>query len=231
MKGSVNTTLTFLTGGRPELAKRTLESLEDFEPGLLEAAHVIVLVNGKDLPTLKALLDFSQYFDAVRYTDEMLPVGPATSLLAEEAKNSGKPFWLHLEDDWLATGDHPDWLIQAQEHLTSSPQVGQVRFRRASEPTRARHMVTERPVRWDKSPAVSERLGAFWTIDDIHWTNNPALMRSEEASVAWPAAGEMEAQRKWWKAGFRNSVQMVPGVFVHIGEGDLSLRKRTGSLV
>jgi len=214
--------VTILTGRRPALLERTLASIVDFEDDLLRTAYVVVLHNGGDQPTRPILAAHDGHLNKVLTTDDLLEVGPATSLLANAATASGLPYWLHLEDDWVATGDHPGWLDNARDILDDHDEISQVRLRRSDEPVLKRHQVTNAPIVWTAH-------GRYWTADDAHWTNNPALMRTWEAPLAWPAVGEREAQRRWHRAGQHAVAQLDPGVFVHIGDGDLSLRIATGS--
>lgn len=214
--------LTVLTGARPDLLERTLGSLAEFEPGLLASATVIVLHNGGDQTTRPILARHDGHINAVLTTDQLINVGPATSILAGEAVKSRQPYWLHLEDDWAATGDHPAWLNQARNLLDDHDEIAQVRLRHVTEPVLPRHMVTNRPLQW-------EDRGSWRFAPDAHWTNNPALMRTWEAPLAWPAAGEREAQRRWHTANQHGVAQLDPGVFVHLGEDGRSLRKLTGS--
>lgn len=214
--------LTVLTGRRPDLLQSTLESLVDFETDLLATATVVVLHNGADQPTRPILARHDGHIDRIVTTDDLLEVGPATSILAGEAMMSRKPYWLHLEDDWLATGDHPGWLDDARDILDDDDEIGQVRLRRSDEPVLTRHMVTNEPIVWTPH-------GRFRRADDAHWTNNPALMRTYEAPLGWPASGEREAQRRWRRAGMHAVAQLDPGVFIHSGGGDRSLRIATGS--
>ena len=213
--------ITILTGARPDLLDRTLSSILSFEEGLLETAWICVLHNGSDDPTDLVLEHRLKRIDRFRRTRDLLPIGPATSILAEEAEGSGRRFWLHLEDDWMATGDHPGWLEIARALLRDDDEIAQVRLRRSSEKVLTRHMVTRRPISWREE-------GPFWISPDAHYTNNPSLIRAEEASLAWPAGGEKEAQRLWHAAGRKVTAQLDPGVFIHLGD-DRSLRKETGS--
>jgi hypothetical protein len=213
--------ITILTGSRPKLLDQTLLSILEFEEGLLETGWISVLHNGSDDQTAMILETRLKRIDRIRRTHDLLPIGPATSILAEEAAGSGRRFWLHLEDDWLATGDQPGWLEISRALLRDDPDLAQVRLRRSSEKVLDRHMVTRRPISWKDH-------GPFRISPDAHWTNNPALMRCSEASLAWPAGGEKEAQRRWHEAGRKKIAQLDPGVFIHLGD-DLSLRKKTGS--
>ena len=216
--------VTLLTGRRPELLTATLDGLRFNAPGLLESAHVVALHNGddgSDDDTITELELVGEHVDEWLTSEELWPVGPATSQLAARVPQAGRAYWLHLEDDWRATGRHPGWLDQARELLATDPGLAQVRLRRSDERVLTRHMVTREPLRW------TDR-GSYRRAPDAHWTNNPALVRAEDAVIAWPADGERAAQRRWYAAGRHATAQLVPGEFKHLGEG-ASLWRAIGS--
>lgn len=211
--------VTVLTGGRPELLAETLTAARAAAPGLLETAHVHLLDNGPAAGTGAVLDAHADVLDVIERCGEQ-PIGEAVSALARAAAARGRPYWLHLEDDWTATAGHPGWLDQARRILTSDPQVHQVRLRHTSEPVLARHMHTRRPLRW------LDRDG--WRYcPDAHWTLNPTLVRTADIERVWPATGERQAQAHAHAAGMRGVAQLVPGVFVHAGT-DASRRAVTG---
>lgn len=213
-------TLTILTGSRPDLLDATLTSLADRAPGLIESAAVRVLVNGGDPDTL-AVADKHDLGAATEITDSLEPIGPAVSRLAAWAADSGRPYWLHLEDDWTIATGHTGWLDEAIATLADHPSVSQVRLRHYTEPVLDRHMATGRRIAW--------RPHAMGVVAEAHWTLNPALMRTVDIGRVWPASGERHAQRRAHQAGMRTVVQHLPGVWVHIG-GGRSLRLATGSV-
>lgn len=211
--------VTILTGGRPSLLADTLESVRRHADGLLDTALVIALNNGGDTQTGRVLSRHDDVIDRMFTTKQMLPIGPAVSQLAHRVVRSGKPWWLHLEDDWRC---HPcgDWLDATRMIFEVSPRVSQVRLRLADEPVLSRHMVTREKLRW-------REMDWFRLSPDAHYTLNPSLVRTSDVEDAWPAEGERAAQRRWRKAGHREVAQLVPGVFAHTGK--TSLRRTTGS--
>lgn len=224
MINAADVAVTILTGHRPALLAATLDGLRFNAPGLLESAHVTVLHNGDDGTddaTVRELEIVGEHVDRWLTSYELLPIGPATSWLAEHAPQARCRWWLHLEDDWRVTKRHPGWLDLARELLAADEELAQVRLRRADERVLSRHMVTRRPLRWRDH-------GDHRRATDAHWTNNPALMRADEAQLAWPADGERHAQRRWHAAGRRAVAQLVPGEFTHLGD-DASLRLAVGS--
>lgn len=211
--------VTVLTGGRPELLAATLAAARTAVPGLLETAHVHLLDNSPATGTGAVLDTYADVLDVIERRGEQ-PIGEAVSLLAGAAAASGRPYWLHLEDDWTATAAHPGWLDRARQILANDPQVHQVRLRHTSEPVLARHMHTRRPLRWLDHDG--------WRYcPDAHWTLNPTLVRTADISRVWPAAGERQAQAHAHAAGMRGVAQLEPGVFVHAG-ADASRRAVTG---
>jgi predicted O-methyltransferase YrrM len=212
--------VTVLTGSRPVALATTLAALRHTTPGLLDTAHVYILHNGAD-PDTQVVLDAHRDVidDVDSHTGSPLTIGEATSRCAAAAADSGRRWWLHLEDDWAAVTASDGWLDIARQTLTDVPEVAQVRLRHRGERTLPRHMVTRQPIRWQTS-------GAVLLAPDAHLTCNPTLMRTGDVAKMWPASGEREAQRRGHAAGLRTVAQHHPGVFVHIG--DASLRAVTG---
>lgn len=222
MKAADRVVVTVLTGRRPALLDRTLTSARERLPGLLERAHVHVLLNGNDAPSWSVLDQHDDVIDWVDTTSTLLPIGGAMARIgAMGVIQSGRELWLHLEDDWEAHPAPPSWLDDAVE-LLDVPMVRQVRLRRSDERVMRRHMVNGDTLRWSTVPGTPHQV-----TRDAHYTNNPSLVRSEYVTAAWPAAGEREAQRRWLRAGHRGAAQHVPGVWAHIGDAD-SLRAKTG---
>lgn len=216
--------VTLLTGHRPGLLNLTLATLEVNAPWLLEDARVVVLHNGDDGTdddTREVLDLYAGAWDERLSEPTLLETGPATSKLAARVPESWRPYWLHLEDDWGATGAHAGWLHLARELLAGDPELAQVRLRCDDERVLRRHMVTNRPLRWTDH-------GRYRLAPDAHWTNNPSLVRAQEAPLAWPARGERSAQRNWHAAERHKVAQLVPGEFKHLGDDD-SLRLKTGA--
>lgn len=203
--------VTILTGGRPGLLDGTLRALARTCQGLLDRAHVEVMLNGADKASLSILSGYP--VDAV-HPGPWLDVGSATSRCAEWAARSGRRLWLHLEDDWTAQPDDPylRWLNSAAAILDSNPDVGQVRLRLASERVLSRHMHTRQPITWQPRDGWKH-------APDAHLTFNPCLMRTADAKHGWPSTSERDAQARWWQSGPRGVAQLVPGVFAHAGEG------------
>ena len=212
--------VTILTGARPDLLDATLTSLAERAPGLLATAAVRVLVNGGD-PDSVTVAEKHDLGACVETTDSLEEIGPAVSRLAAWAADSGRPYWLHLEDDWVIATGHTGWLDEAIATLADHPSVSQVRLRHHTEPVLSRHMVNGRQIVW--RPHVAGLIG------EAHWTLNPALMRTSDIGRVWPASGERHAQRRAHQAGMRTVVQHLPGVWMHIG-GGRSLRLATGAL-
>lgn len=206
--------VTFLTGQRPHLLRRTLGSLRRNQPGILENNHCLVLHNGGDARTGRVLNLYRDYIDQVVTTPELEGIGPASSLLFQHAAEHDDDYLLHLEDDWEA--GHGDWLPLATQLLDD---VFQVRLRHTSQKVLTRHMVTRAPLRWEDHDEY--RITA-----DAHYTSNPALIRLADIGKGYPAVGERDAQRQFWDAGCRTVAQIVPGIWKHIGGGAESLRKR-----
>lgn len=209
--------LTLLTGRRPDLFARTVESALENAPGLLEESLVVVLVNGGDADSLAFVERFSDVIDRRLVTPRVRPIGRSVSTLSHWAGRSGRRYWLHLEDDWECR-PVDGWLDEAKGLLLAG--AAQVRLRRAEERVLDRHMVTREPLLW------VERGDHRWS-SDAHYTLNPSLVWTSSAEDAWPATGERAAQRRWHRRGMTVSAQHLPGVFAHIGQ-DRSLREATG---
>lgn len=199
--------VTILTGGRPDLLAATVDSVREFAPGLLESAHVAVLVNG--CPFTADTVRQWDFADHVAELGERMPIGPAVSAL--HAHPAPRPYVLHLEDDWAVATMDPAWLDQARAALDADPSIGQVRLRHRGDEVRTMHMVTRRPIVWRPGPAGT-------VVADAHYTLNPTLMRTQDLPRLWPATGELAAARTFSALGWKVA-QSVPGAFRHIGDG------------
>lgn len=204
-----------LTGHRPEMLARTLDSLP---AGLLESAYVIALHDGGDEATTEVLNIHRATIDTLRTKrrpdGKMDTIGHNWSEIAELASEHGD-YLLMLEDDWQHISLDLSWLDQARAAL-DDPEVAQVRLRHISEQTRNRHMATRAPIDWMPHP--------HGFIAEAHVTMNPNLMRMDDVRRLWPADGEAHMQRKAVSLGLSCIVQLNPGAFVHIGTE--SLRQR-----
>jgi hypothetical protein len=208
----VTVTLTVLTGRRPKLLVRTLDSFVVHNRQLWEDAHKVVYVNGSDNETVETAGRYG--FNEVLTSDELEPIGPAISRLAQTVQCR---WWLHLEDDWQSTG--PADVELAQNILDRYPKVSQVRLRDMSERVMRRHRVDRRPIRW-------KRRGGWLHAEHAHLTFNPSLVRASDIPDGWPCDSELDAMRRWLQAGHRQVAQLVPGSFAHIGHD--SLRAKFG---
>ena len=191
--------IAVLTGRRPQLLRRTLDSFATNHPNLWSSAVRTVLHNGGDLPTA-AILD-GHLWDDRHTTDRLLPIGEATTLLTERAARFGTDLMLRLEDDWKAKPG--GWWQQALVALDGGAE--QVRLRRANEQVSPRCLVCRKP-------------------GHLHFTFNPTLTPTKTWVGLLPIANERDAMRKFHG---RHAAQLEPGVFAHIGGGN-SLRTNGG---
>lgn len=208
--------ITLLTGSRPHYLERTLASLVEHQSDLLKDARIIAMHNGGDDATHAVLAKYREIIEAVATTQALLPIGAAVSNLFAGVATYDAEYILHLEDDW--TAGPGEWLEDAIKLLGISFQV---RLRLASAKVLPKHMVTGKAIRWARG-----RGGTYWPTADAHYTLNPSLMRLADIKAGFPARDERHAQAKFHEAGYRKVVQLVPGIFTHIGEQ--SLRKRQG---
>lgn len=215
IRDASDVTVAILTGHRPGLLQRTLESLPTW---LWDDARFVVFHNGVDIETRKELEDWD--FDVLikGRNGSPLPIGPAASILLRHAAVVDTLYTLYLEDDWVfepGSSNGTDWLINGLRVLADDPKVGIVRLRQVVEPVQPHNMVTGEVIHW-RTPGNGYRLSR-----NAHYTCNPTLMRTVD--LPWPAAGENDAQRKF-EASNLWTAQLVPGVFRHIG-GQNSLRR------
>lgn len=201
-------TVTLLTGSRPDLLAATIQSVLTHAPGLLESAHVAVLHNGADTPTADVLDQWS-FIDTRVPVEPRLDIGAAASALL--GNTAGRPYSLHLEDDWGLSTLAPGWLDRARTVLSTDAQVGQVRLRHRGDPVLATHMVTHRSIRWREHHVPGHLVGL------AHYTLNPSLMRSGDTPKVWPADDEQGAARRFLATRLLTA-QAVPGVFRHLGD-------------
>lgn len=222
-----DTVITILTGRRPELLRRQLASLRIHAPGLLETAQVRILVNGDDSATHEVAEEMLPGHVQPAWPapdNDLLKIGPATSLLADAAYRSEASYWLHLEDDWEIVTPHHQWFNEARTILQTDPDVRQVRLRHITEPVLRNHMHTKRPITW-RTPHNPQ---ATYLHSPAHWTFNPALVRVADIPSIFPADSERAAIKNAHREGLDHKIaQHTPGVFRHIGGGQ-SLADKTG---
>lgn len=213
--------VTILTGHRPHLLVRLVDSLRAHAPGLLESAHVIALHNRAEGDALTSgVLD--SLGGSVVETTSLYPIGRAVSLLENATRKTGAKYWLHLEDDWeLVTGD-ATWLDTAQALLDGPrpSRPAQVRLRHWTERFLARHMVTGKPIKW-----VPDTTGPF-LLGDAHLTFNPTLSLVGGLTGCFPVQGERDFMTSAHAFGMRRVAHLYPGAFAHTGDGGESLRRR-----
>jgi hypothetical protein len=195
----VTLNINVLTGRRPDLLEKTLDSFATHHPDIWESAVRTVLHNGGD-PQTAAILDRYEWHDR-HTTDRLLPIGEATTLLTARSAAHGTDLMLHLEDDWRA--EPADWWDQAVAALDAG--ADQVRLRRSNEQVSPRCLVCRK-------------------TGHRHFTFNPTLTYTETWTALLPVASERDAMRKFHG---RHAAQLQPGVFTHIG-GKSSLRTNGG---
>lgn len=203
--------LTILTGRRPGKLAVTLESLRAHAAGLLETAHVIMIHNGGDRTTRDMIDTIPAIDDIITLRQEMRPMGEALSTIIGRLPKTNRAYWLHLEDDWKIGTTIPahEWLSDATKILDTTPDIGQVRLQHISEPNKEWHLETGEHIRWEEQ--------TNHMIGDAHYTCNPALMRTKDAELVWPAAGKLEAIARYRMSGLLVA-QLQPGVFHHHGD-------------
>lgn len=222
--------ITILTGGRPRLLKRTIDHFVRHAGGMLESAHVTMLVNGADEMSL-GIARATPHVDnlIVSDTKPILTIGAAVSRLMSEVPSSVK-YVFHLEDDWECV--RPGWYDRARWLLERHPRIGQVRLRMfvsqavPSQAVSRYNMVTRRIIKWEDRRTS---LGWSYREGDGHFTFNPSLVRRDLLASLYPCEGELDAAQKFNSTKLR-CAQLVPGYFRHIG-GDDSLRERLGRVV
>ena len=207
--------VTILTGRRPKLLKRTLDSLKLQCPEVL-INTIIVMNNAYDQGT-NELLKTYDFIDEIIVRKQTISIGDAMTVLAQAALKSGERLWLHIEDDWQCMNG--GWFKQATI-LACRDDVSQVRLRLDSEKVLGKHMITGETINWRLSES-----GSFKIADNAHLTFNPSIIKTSAIPYIFPCTGERRAQKNYLKH-MKKSVQLIPGVFKHIGD-DQSLREIT----
>lgn len=210
--------LTILAGGRPMLLTRTLNGIDD-----MMTRGAAVVLNQADERSMCVLDGYSDIRAIEPDEFGVRTIGEGVAACAALALDSGRPYWLHLEDDWLADTADPDWLGRAVRVLATRPEVAQVRLRHVGERVLGYHMITRKPIRW----TPDAELGI--TTGEAHWTFNPSLCRTRDIAplFAMGVKSERHAQQVVMSRGPKVIAQLYPGVFRHIG-GDDSLADKTG---
>lgn len=239
----MNIVATILETYRPDLLRRTLDSSRE---DLLRCAQVIAFCNGGDGPSMMVLDECGIPHDRIVHSasiGSVVPNGPATSICAAAARESGCEYWWHLEGDWTQIPElvarHPTWLADTVE-IASNPAIGQVRLREEAHLGRLvtlpdgvhgdgsgasnTNWIDGRPVAWQVVP------GAPFMVSAHHLTFNPFIMRTEligdgkpqapgePIRGVFPAENERHAMARFYALNLLVA-QLRPGIFRHIGEG------------
>lgn len=200
---------TILTGRRPQVLKKTLESIYNHAPELFNA-HTVVYNNAGDKATTDVIKQYD--FTEVIIGDRTQAIGTAISLLAVKAYESGEKYWLSAEDDFLCTGNQ---IQEALDILKADQSVSQVRLRREDDGGLNYHMVTKQPLVWQQKNG--------YKIAEAHRTFNNNLTRTIDIPKCFPCSGERDCQKQWLEAGMEVVAQIQPGMFKH-DDGGESLR-------
>lgn len=205
-------TIAVLTGRRPDLLTRTLDSFATHHRELWDTAVRTVLHNTGDAETVQVLDRFR--WDDRQTTDELLPIGAASQLLGLQVADADTEYVLRLEDDWEASP-----VPFYHDAVALLELAGQVRLRRADERVMDRCAVCRKPFRW-------RQVGGGHSISNHgHYTHNPSLMSTDVFATLFPYTNEKEAGKRFHG---RSIVQHTPGVFAHLGGDGRSLKKNGG---
>lgn len=212
--------ITILTGGRPNLLRKTLTTLVHQQPELREAPSV-ALVNGGDQASIDVVTQ-AAWIDRVEVTGECLPIGRAVTQLMAMLPAVAS-LVLHMEDDWRCVAG--GWLHRAKA-LAREAGIGQVRLRanHSSVPTQRvsrYHMVTKTVIKWRKRCTPS---GGRFEQGRAHFTFNPSICPVQ----VWRSMGALDSEQHAARQFFRMNyevAQLLPGVFLHEGHHN-SLRER-----
>lgn len=238
--------LTVLTGRRPELLQRTLESIKDVVD---RCTFSSAIVWDPEDDESKGLLRAAG-IGPPQHFQKRLKNGPAVSACARDFLGSDYDVWLHIEDDWELLPDRaalePDWFEVASE-LATNQDIGQVRLREIEhlgglvpvqypEGVRFlgdgsgcanRNWVSSKYVEWRTEPEWPFMVSADSNnTSPAHATFNPCMWnRKLVEQVFWsPVRDELQAMDRMHAArteagGRFATAQLRPGVFRHIGEG------------
>lgn len=203
--------ISVLTGNRPHYLRVTLDSLQEHAGPILRRAHVVVMVNGPDARTMDYVATLPWVNElVVTGKDGVRPIGAAVSECRRRAALAGRPYYMHLEDDWRCVGS--GWLTSAIKILRAHRKVGQVRLRHVAERVSRSNLVTHRLIKWHRRG--SYRLGP------AHYTFNPSVVRMRDARKVFPCGHEVHAMKRFQRLGL-DVAQLVPGAFRHIGANSL----------
>jgi hypothetical protein len=227
---------TILTGGRPDLLRRTLAASSE----VIERCDAVHAHSWKGDEETAAVL--REMLNNCVHGGSGLANGPAVSACARYFLDSGCDVWLHLEDDWELMSERaalePDWFDVAVE-LVKNTSIGQVRLREVEHLGSPITIEGKDGVRfafdgsgasnrnWVSGTLVEWRTHERWPFmaGPAHLTFNPFMMgRSMAEQVFWaPVENELHAMDRFHAArtgeGRPLVAQLRPGVYSHIGEG------------
>jgi hypothetical protein len=220
----VKLAVTLLTGNRLALFRQTVDSVLRMEPSLLLDAHVTVRVNPADDTATRNYVGSLGWVDRIfgeaSAQRAVARIGPAVSSMMATVPETAK-YVLHLEDDWCCTDS--GWLDDAVTILERDERIGQVRLRERAEPVLPKHSVTGDTIAWRSRKIDS----LMYQHGQAHFTFNPSLIRRAQLDAIYPCRHEEHAQTRFLGTGLKVA-QLIPGAFVHTGDGPQSLRDRLG---
>lgn len=218
--GAEEVVVTILAGGRPSLLAQVLSS------GVTKlGAKVVGALNSHD--ETSAGIFAAHRIDSLSVNEDRQHtaiIGAGVAHCAQLAIDSGAPYWLHLEDDWVIDTCDDRWLERAIRALEVRAELRQIRLRHVGERVLGYNMLTKRKLSW----RADHELGI--ATADAHWTFNPSLVRTREVAPTFATnLVTANAERRAQELNRGELVaQLYPGAFRHIGEGPASLAGRIG---
>lgn len=211
--------VTIAAGGRPNLLRRSLESMPWLRSAIWSTvAKRAVLCRG-DAESATLLRAHGFMVELADSASDTATCGETFSTCAKLASDSGKRYWLHLEDDWIVDTLDTTWLTRGANLLDGSRDVVQVRLRHAGQRTGLINMATGQAFGWRAGD------GDGVLIASAHCAYGPALMRAPDGR-AFVADSERAMAKRVWESGRSLVARIMPGAFVHVGDGE-SLREIT----
>jgi hypothetical protein len=119
---------------------------------------------------------------------------------------------MYLEDDWLSTEPLTHYLDPIEKMFKKYQDIGYIRLRSSKEKVSNINLISKEGI----GPSHRSQISDTISKARIHFTFNPAIIRSEVLASLLPFAIEIKAIQAYHSTGL-DSAQLEANCFKHIG--------------
>jgi len=197
--------VTILTYRRPDYLKKTLESF--FEMNDADKFLLTMLVQDRDRGTEKVLDKWKNRIHHISYPNVNLGCAGGWNFLMGKTMESGLPYVIHLEDDFVSNESVSNYLPELIK-LMKQNNIGCIRLRSIKDKVSSHNIITKKEIKYRRTGNIG--------IGNGHFTFNPTITKLSVIKKIIPVTREGEAMRKYEKLGLETG-QLFANCFSHIG--------------